>query len=97
MSKENETLNGSQNGNDFIADVTCRFLEVGDVVYYTNMTGSFSHQYEWLDTKVTKITKTLAYCDNGMKVYRKPRSRTNGGYRYFVKNGDAVYPNNNGR
>lgn len=72
--------------------VTCRLLEVGDILYHDVPNGSFSHQRKWLEVKVLQTSKKLAYCDNGMKVYRKPRPRNNGGYRYFVKNGDALYP-----
>ena len=82
---------GQELPNDSVA---YRFLEVGDIVYYRNYTGLLAHNYSLKPTKVIRVSKTLAYLDNGTIAYRNPKKHTHdNGFHWAVKNGDAVFPN----
>lgn len=95
MSNEKQTSENTQ-GHAPLSGVSCRFLDVGDVVYYHDFYGVLNHNYTSKPTEVLKGSKTLAYLDNGKKAFRKPRKHaSNDGYHWSVKNGGAVYPNGN--
>ena len=94
MTDTNET--SKTNSHAHLSGVSCRFLEVGDVVFIRKYYGVLNHNYSMEAVKVVKVSKTLAYLSNGQKVYRKPRKHTmNDGYHWTLKNGNAVYPNGN--
>jgi len=68
-------------------------LEVGEQVFYGWRTGQMVHQYEYRPTKVVRVSKTLAYLENGYKVYRDS-SPSNIGYYWKGKGNDHVHPDN---
>lgn len=79
-----------------IAGVSCRFLEIGDVVFVRKYHGVLNHNYKMEAVKVVGVSKTLAYLSNGQKAYRKPRKHTmNDGWHWSLKDGNAAYPNGN--
>ena len=95
MNNEKKTSEQPQ-GHAPLTGVSCRFLEVGDVIYVRKYHGVLNHNYRMEAVKVVDVSKTLAYLSNGQKAYRKPRKHTmNDGWHWRIKGGNAVYRNGN--